>query len=232
MLQTTLFVITVRDLHPIFFYSSHSNDCQSGMVGVINPNFPHDIDNYRHEASLVTQATAPDVSEGGAIGVGDQSTVTSTRKVTVTSMMGGSTSTGSIAVHTETEVFLTTVMVNTVTTKSVFGSGFGPGMTFATAVSGTGVSSLQGTKTVVVTETAPTSTVVATPTHHDSITLTGSSRSSSGSGSTTTSKTESIPTTTTSATNKESKKSAASSMIMSRMRVASWVVMVVIGILY
>ena len=56
------FLVTVNNTDPIYYYSGASTDCQSGMVGVINPpctgngiDSPGSYDLYR---SLATQVTA------------------------------------------------------------------------------------------------------------------------------------------------------------------------------
>jgi hypothetical protein len=52
------------------------------MVGVISPHSPDDLENYRKAAAMAANATAPDVSEGGLLGIAGLSTVTSTHHYT------------------------------------------------------------------------------------------------------------------------------------------------------
>jgi hypothetical protein len=55
-----------------------------GMVGVVNPRLPKDLEQYRKNAASKDKASAPDLSGGGIVVVGGQVTITRTHSGTTT----------------------------------------------------------------------------------------------------------------------------------------------------
>ncbi|EPE25264.1 hypothetical protein GLAREA_01176 [Glarea lozoyensis ATCC 20868] len=86
-IDATLFAFRLTSDNPVYFYSATGTDCKDGMVGVVNPRLPNDLDQYRKIAATRDKASAPGISGGGIVVVGGQVTITRTHSATTETMV-------------------------------------------------------------------------------------------------------------------------------------------------
>lgn len=67
-LQHDVFRVTINSTDPIAFFSSQDKECNGGMVGIINPDDDHTLDDYRERASKVAdRGNSPPETYGGEL---------------------------------------------------------------------------------------------------------------------------------------------------------------------
>jgi len=69
-----VFRVTINSTDPIAFYSSQDTECSEGMVGIINPDDDHTLDDYKERASeLSGKGNSPPDAYGGELVEDDDS---------------------------------------------------------------------------------------------------------------------------------------------------------------
>lgn len=60
-----MFRVALNNTDPLVFYSSQGDECSKGMVGIVNANDNHTLQNYRMRAGQLARGVTPGTSSYG-----------------------------------------------------------------------------------------------------------------------------------------------------------------------